>query len=313
VSFPLGRLIGVAGVSGSGKSSLVVDVLAAGARRRLGVAAPGEEVGPHVRIDGLEPLVDCVLVDQSPPARSARSNPATYTKAWDEVRSLFARTPAARRAGLTKGSFSFNTAGGRCERCEGAGTVSVDMQFLADVTVVCEECDGHRFRREVLEVRVRGRNVAELLRTTLDEACDLLSDVPAFQARLAPLREAGLGYLTLGQATSTLSGGEVQRLKVASFLSGKGTGPTLFVFDEPTSGLHPTDVDVLVRVLQRLVAAGHTVVCVEHHVGFLRSVDHLIELGPEGGEAGGRVVFEGPVVTLVTRGGTPTAAALRGR
>jgi excinuclease ABC subunit A len=314
VSFPLGRIVGVCGVSGSGKSSLVVDVLTAGARRRMGKGVlPGlDEPGECDAIEGLGALTDVVLVDQSPLGRSSRSNPATYTKAWDEVRALFARTPAAVRSKLAKGSFSFNAPGGRCETCEGSGTVSIDMQFLADVSVVCDGCDGRRFKPEVLDVRLRGRNVAELLATTVDEARDLFADVPVLSEKLAPLADAGLGYLTLGQSTATLSGGEAQRLKVASFLrKGAVTGRVLFVFDEPTTGLHPADVSVLVAVLRRLVAAGHSIVAVEHHLGFLAGVDHVIELGPGGGPHGGFVVFEGTPGSLAHEGATPTAEALR--
>jgi excinuclease ABC subunit A len=316
VDFPLGQLVAVSGVSGSGKSSLVVDVLAAGARQRLGkgLLVGVDEVGPHDGIEGLERLNDVVLVDQSPLGRSSRSNAATYTKAWDEIRTLLARVPAAKARGLAKGAFSFNAPGGRCERCEGAGVVTVDMQFLADVTVVCDVCDGRRFKSEVLEVRLRRRNVDELLATTVDEARELFADAPAIANRLAPLAEAGLGYLTLGQPTGTLSGGEAQRLKIASFLRGGGPDePVLFIFDEPTTGLAPSDVDVLLAVFRRLLASGHSIVAVEHNIGFLARADTLIELGPGGGPAGGRVVFSGLPAALAAHGGTPTADALRGR
>ncbi|MGE5346632.1 MAG: hypothetical protein ACM3JH_11810, partial [Acidithiobacillales bacterium] len=311
---PLGRLVGVCGVSGSGKSSLVVDVLAAGARQRLGKGLPAglDAAGPHDAIEGLGALADVVLVDQSPLGRSARSNPATLTKAWDGVRALLAGTPAAKSRGLAPASFSFNTTGGRCDRCEGSGTITVDMQFLADVEVVCDVCDGRRFKAEVLEVRLRGRNVCELLAMTVNEARQLLADVPTVADRLAPLAEAGLGYIALGQATATLSGGEAQRLKVASFLRrGGAAGRVLFVFDEPTTGLHPSDVGVLLRVFRGLLAAGHSIVAIEHHPGFLRAADHLIELGPDGGPGGGSVVFEGAPARLLAEGATATAQALR--
>jgi excinuclease ABC subunit A len=316
VDFPLHQLVAVSGVSGSGKSSLVVDVLAAGARRQMGkgLLAGVDEVGAHDAIEGLDRVSDVVLVDQSPLGRSSRSNAATYTKAWDEIRTLLARTGAAKIRGLEKGAFSFNAPGGRCERCEGAGAVTVDMQFLANVTVLCDVCDGRRFKPEVLEVRLRGRNVDELLATTVDEARELFADVHAIADRLQPLAEAGLAYLTLGQSTGTLSGGEAQRLKIASFLRGGGPDePVLFIFDEPTTGLAPSDVDVLLAVFRRLLSAGHSIVAVEHHTGFLARADTLIELGPGGGPAGGRVVFSGPPAALVARGGTPTADALRGR
>jgi excinuclease ABC subunit A len=317
VSFPLGCLVAVSGVSGSGKSSLVVDVLAAGARQRMGKGLlPGiDAVGEHDGIFGLEHVSDVILVDQSPPGRSSRSNPATVTKTWDEIRTLLARTPAAKARKLEKGAFSFNAVGGRCERCEGAGVVTVDMQFLADVTIVCDVCDGRRFKPDVLEVRLRGRNVDELLATTVDEARLLFADAPAIADRLQPLADAGLGYLTLGQSTATLSGGEAQRLKIATFLRGAEAPkePVLFVFDEPTTGLAPSDVDVLLSVFRRLLAAGHSIVAVEHNPAFLARADHLIELGPDGGPDGGRVVFEGSPAALAARGGTPTAHALKGR
>ncbi|MFI5198474.1 MAG: excinuclease ABC subunit UvrA [Thermoanaerobaculia bacterium] len=316
VDFPLHQLVAVSGVSGSGKSSLVVDVLAAGARQRMGkgLLAGVDEVGAHDAIEGLDRVSDVILVDQSPLGRSSRSNAATYTKAWDEIRTLLARTGSAKARGLEKGAFSFNAPGGRCERCEGAGVVTVDMQFLADVTVVCDVCDGRRFKSEVLEVRLRGRNVDELLATTVEEARELFADVKAIADRLQPLAEAGLSYLTLGQSTGTLSGGEAQRLKIASFLKGGGPDePVLFIFDEPTTGLAPSDVDVLLAVFRRLLVAGHSIVAVEHHTGLLARADTLIELGPGGGPAGGRILFSGPPAALAARGGTPTADALRGR
>ena len=316
VDFPLHQLVAVSGVSGSGKSSLVVDVLAAGARQRTGkgLLAGVDEVGAHDAIEGLDLVSDVVLVDQLPLGRSSRSNAATYTKAWEEIRTLLARTGAAKARGLEKGAFSFNSPGGRCERCEGAGVVTVDMQFLADVTVVCDVCDARRFKSEVLEVRLRGRNVDELLGTTVDEARELFADVRAISDRLLPLAQAGLSYLTLGQSTGTLSGGEAQRLKIASFLEGGGPEePVLFIFDEPTTGLAPSDVEVLLAVFRRLLAAGHSIVTVEHNTGFLARADTLIELGPGGGPAGGRVLFSGSPAALAARGGTPTADALRGR
>jgi excinuclease ABC subunit A len=317
VSFSLHQLVAVSGVSGSGKSSLVVDVLAAGARQRMGKGLlPGlDAVGEHDAIEGLGSVSDVVLVDQSPLGRSSRSNPATATKTWDEIRTLLARTPAARARRLEKGAFSFNAEGGRCERCQGAGVVTVDLQFLADVTVACDVCDGRRFKPEVLEVRLRGKNVDELLATTVDEARLLFADARQVADRLQPLADAGLGYLTLGQSTATLSGGEAQRLKIATFLRGAEAPkePVLFVFDEPTTGLAPSDVDVLLAVLRRLLAAGHSIVAVEHNAAFLARADCLIELGPEGGPGGGRVVFDGTPAALAARGGTPTAAALAGR
>ncbi len=317
VRIPLGKLVALAGVSGSGKSSLVVDVLAAGALRALGKPLGGlvDAVGEHTRIDGLAAISELVLVDQSPLGRSARSNPATFTKAWDDVRALFARTPDARSLGLTPGSFSFNAVGGRCETCEGNGFVAIDMQFLSDVTVVCESCDGKRFGPAVLSVRLRGRNISEVLALTIEEALSVFGDVKALASKLSPLESAGLAYLTLGQPTSTLSGGEAQRLKIASFLAGAkpkpGGGHTLFVFDEPTTGLAPEDVEVLLRVFRRLISSGHSILTVEHHLGFLRKADHVIELGPSGGPSGGHVVFAGTPAELMTQRTSPTGRALR--
>ena len=304
-------------MSGSGKSSLVVDVLAAGARQRMGKGLlPGiDAVGAHDAIEGLDLVSDVVLVDQSPLGRSSRSNPATVTKAWDEIRALLARTPAAKARGLEKGAFSFNAAGGRCERCEGAGVVTVDMQFLADVTVVVR-----RLRRATVQARgPRGAPAGERTSTSFSRRRSTRrgssSRTPAPIAdRLQPLADAGLGYLALGQSTATLSGGEAQRLKIASFLRGADVPkePVLFVFDEPTTGLAPSDVDVLLAVFRRLLASGHSIVAVEHNPAFLARADHLIELGPEGGPGGGRVVFEGPPAALVDARRNPVGGALCG-
>ncbi len=316
VDFPLHQLVAVSGVSGSGKSSLVVDVLAAGARQRMGkgLLAGLDAVGAYDAIEGLDRVSEVILVDQSPLGRSSRSNAATYTKAWDEIRTLLARTGAAKSRGLEKGAFSFNAPGGRCERCEGAGVVTVDMQFLADVTVVCDVCDGRRFTPEVLEVRLRGRNVDELLATTVEEARELFADVRAIADRLQPLAEAGLSYLTLGQSTGTLSGGEAQRLKIASFLKGGGPDePVLFIFDEPTTGLAPSDVDVLLGCFPAAPRGGpfdrgggapHGLPRPRRHPDRARARrrpggrPHRV-FGPSGSPRGSR--------------GTPTADSLRGR
>jgi len=294
VRLPLGRLVALAGVSGSGKSTLMRDILHNAYARRVKGAAQFD-VGAHDRIDGFDAIADLLLVDQSPLGRSARSNPVTYTKAWDEIRQLFARSARAVSRGITARDFSFNSAGGRCEACRGTGWQTIDMQFLADVTVRCDVCDGRRFQARVLAVRLRGKNIDDVLEMTVEDASAFFATEERIVRRLEPLLEAGLGYVRLGQPTATLSGGEAQRLKLAAFL---GIRPAtsrgaLFLFDEPTTGLHARDVDRLLATLRRLIARGHSVVAVEHHLGFLESCDWIVELGPGGGEAGGRLVAEG--------------------
>ncbi|MDQ5858574.1 MAG: ATP-binding cassette domain-containing protein, partial [Acidobacteriota bacterium] len=295
VRFPLGRLVSVSGVSGSGKSTLVRDVLHNAYARRI-KGAVSVDVGLHDRIDGLELVSDLLLVDQTPLGRSARSNPVTYTKAWDEIRQLFAGSARAVSRKITARDFSFNTPGGRCEACKGTGWQTIDMQFLADVTVRCDVCDGRRFQGKVLAVRHRGKNIGDVLAMTVDEAMAFFASEMSIVRRLNPLVEAGLGYLPLGQPTATLSGGEAQRLKLASFLEIRPAMArgVLFLFDEPTTGLHSQDVDRLLATFRRLILRGHSIVAVEHHLDFLASSDWIIDLGPGGGEGGGRIVAEGP-------------------
>ncbi len=293
VRIPLGRLVAVSGVSGSGKSTLVRDVLYNSyARRVKGVVQL--DVGEHVGIDGLDAVADLLLVDQSPLGRSARSNPVTYMKAWDEIRQVFARYAA--RRGLTARDFSFNAAGGRCEACKGTGWQTIDMQFLADVTVRCDVCDGRRFQNRVLAARYRGKNISDLLETTVEDAIRFFAEEEKIRRRLQPLIDVGLGYLPLGQPTATLSGGEAQRLKLASFLEIRPAAArgTLFLFDEPTTGLHARDVERLLATFRRLLTRGHSILAIEHHLEFLASADWIIDLGPGGGEEGGRIVAEGP-------------------
>jgi excinuclease ABC subunit A len=294
VRIPLGRLVGLAGVSGSGKSTLMRDVLHNAYARRI-KGAVQFEVGEHDRIEGLDAISDLLLVDQSPLGRSARSNPVTYTKAWDEIRQLFARSGRAGARGITARDFSFNSVGGRCEACKGTGWQTIDMQFLADVTVRCEVCDGRRFQSRVLAVRLRGKNIDDVLDMTVEDAAAFFAAHEKIVRRLEPLLEAGLGYVRLGQPTATLSGGEAQRLKLAAFLGIRPAASrgALFLFDEPTTGLHARDVDRLLATLRRLIARGHSVLAVEHHLGFLEACDWIVELGPGGGVAGGRVVAEG--------------------
>ena len=295
VRFPLGRLTAVSGVSGSGKSTLVRDILYNSyARRVKGLVAL--DVGLHDSIEGLENVNDLLLVDQSPLGRSARSNPVTYVKAWDEIRQLFARTARAVSRGIIARDFSFNSPGGRCEVCRGTGWQTIDMQFLADVTVRCDACDGRRFQNRVLTVRYRGKNIGDVLALTVADASAFFAEQPTIVRRLQPLVETGLGYVTLGQPTATLSGGEAQRLKLASFLDARAAAGhgTLFLFDEPTTGLHASDIERLLKTLRRLILLGHSVLAIEHNLQFLAASDWIVDLGPGGGDSGGRLVAEGP-------------------
>jgi excinuclease ABC subunit A len=298
---PLGTLVAVTGVSGSGKSTFVHDVLYRQLEGRLRGAVRakqhlGEVVGAVDRLDGVEWLEDAVLVDQSPIGRTPRSNPVTYVKAFDEVRELFADQPLARARGYTPATFSFNTGGGRCDQCEGAGQVQVEMVFLADVFVPCDACGGTRFRREVLDVRIQGHSVHDVLQWTVTEAMHRFHHQPRLGASLWQLQQVGLGYLRLGQPATTLSGGEAQRLKIARELiqAGRRGGRKLYLLDEPTTGLHLDDVRVLIGVLDRLVDAGHTVLVIEHHMDLVKRADWVLDLGPEAGPAGGRLVAQGP-------------------
>jgi excinuclease ABC subunit A len=292
VEIPLGLLVCASGVSGSGKSTLMVEVLYANwLRQQQGAAVPGDLArGECDGIDGFDQIDEIVLCDQSPLARSSRSNPATYLGAWGELRKLLARSEGARQLGLTASHFSFNTPGGRCEVCQGQGAQTLEMHFLADVTLPCEVCQGKRFAERTLGARLGGYNVAQILELTVDQALAVFREHPRVTDRLGAFSEVGLGYLRLGQPTSTLSGGEAQRLKLAAYLGEGQDGRRLFLLDEPTTGLHAADVEVLLGVLERLRAAGNTVVAIEHNLDFLYRADYLIDLGPEGGESGGRLV-----------------------
>ncbi|MDG2306865.1 MAG: excinuclease ABC subunit UvrA [Candidatus Binatia bacterium] len=307
VTIPAKRLVCLTGVSGSGKSSLAEQVLYNGHLREQG---EGVEAGACDAIRGLEAFDEVVLMNQAPAGRSSRSNAATYLKAYDEIRKLLAATTAARQEGIPAGHFSFNSNGGRCEECGGMGTVTLEMHFMADLEVACEQCSGTRFKPHVLEVRYRGRNVNEILGLTIDEAREFFSERPRIRDRFAALSLVGLGYITLGQATSTLSGGEAQRLKLASFIDAGNTAQRLLIFDEPTTGLHLSDVARLVRVLHDLVDRGNTILVVEHNLDFIAAADWVIDLGPGGGDRGGQLVGEGTPRDLACGGGTPTADAL---
>jgi excinuclease ABC subunit A len=314
VTLPTGQWITVTGVSGSGKSTLVKQTLYANYLLGKG-ELPASEVSPCKAIEGLNQFASVELVDQSPLGRSSRSNPVTYVKAYDEIRQLFAGAPKAMALGLSAGDFSFNTTGGRCERCEGLGTVTIDMQFMADVTLTCPDCDGQRFGPAVLSVELYERNLNDVLNMSVDEALAFFKTAPKIKKRLEPLAQLGLGYLRLGQATDTLSGGEAQRLKLASFLMKpkrkEHERPSLFLFDEPTTGLHMADVAMLINVLRQLVSHGHTLIVVEHNTQLIAQSDWVLELGPEGGDEGGYIVVEGSPATVAACMTSPTGEALR--
>jgi excinuclease ABC subunit A len=305
---PLHTLTAVSGVSGSGKSTLVHDTLYRAVARafKTDFAPPGA----YDALIGLEYLKGVRLIDQEPIGRTPRSNPVTYVKAFDEIRKLFAALPRAKALGLDSGAFSFNVQGGRCESCQGDGFQKLEMYFFEDVYVSCQECEGRRYRPEVLGVKLRGRSICDVLQMTVDEAVDFFSAQNGLARRLSTLAAVGLGYLRLGQAATTLSGGEAQRLKIAAELSARATGEMLYILDEPTTGLHLDDVKKLLGVLNRLVDAGNTVLVVEHHLDVIKAADHVIDLGPEGGEDGGEIVAEGPPEAVAQTPGSYTGKFL---
>ncbi|HEU4573270.1 MAG TPA: excinuclease ABC subunit UvrA, partial [Candidatus Limnocylindrales bacterium] len=291
VEFPLGRFIAITGVSGSGKSTLITEVLYRALARELNGSR--EPVGAHHSLEGVDNVDKIIEIDQSPIGRTPRSNPATYTGLFGPIRELFAATPDARVRGYKPGRFSFNVKGGRCENCKGDGLIKVEMQFLPDVYVPCEVCHGKRYNREALEIHYKGKSIADVLEMTVEEALEFFTAVPTVRAKLQTLFDVGLGYIHLGQPATTLSGGEAQRVKLSTELSRRATGKTLYVLDEPTTGLHFADVEKLLQVLHRLVDAGNTVLVIEHNLDVIKTADWIIDLGPEGGLRGGRVVAAG--------------------
>ncbi len=308
-SIPLGLLVAVTGPSGSGKSSLMFDILDRAARRRFNGSS--ELPGEHDAISGWEHLDRIITIDQSAIGRTPRSNAATYTEAFTPIREAFASSPEAHRRGLKARHFSFNVPGGRCERCEGAGVLTVEMHFLPDVSVRCPACHGRRFKRDILEVKYADHDIAGVLDLTIEEALPLFRDVPAAAARLGLMVDVGLGYLQLGQPATTLSGGEAQRVKLARELGRRGAGRILYLLDEPTTGLHPDDSVRLLGVLQRLVDADNSVVVIEHNLELIRAADWIIDLGPEGGAAGGRIVAEGTPEQVANVAGSATGVYLK--
>ncbi|HEX8933490.1 MAG TPA: excinuclease ABC subunit A, partial [Pseudonocardiaceae bacterium] len=291
VSFPLGCLISVTGVSGSGKSTLVNDILATVLANRLNGAR--QVPGRHTRVNGLEHVDKLVKVDQSPIGRTPRSNPATYTGVFDRIRKLFAATTEAKVRGYQPGRFSFNVKGGRCEACAGDGTIKIEMNFLPDVYVPCEVCSGARYNRETLEVHYKGKTIAEVLDMPIEEAAAFFEPISAIHRHLKTLVDVGLGYVRLGQPAPTLSGGEAQRVKLASELQKRSTGRTVYVLDEPTTGLHFEDIRKLLGVINGLADKGNTVIVIEHNLDVIKSSDWVVDMGPEGGAAGGTVIAEG--------------------
>jgi excinuclease ABC subunit A len=291
VSIPLGVLTTITGVSGSGKSTLVNEILYRSLARQLYRAA--DEPGAHAAIEGTEHLDKVIQIDQSPIGRTPRSNPATYTGLFTFIRELFAMLPEARARGFKPGRFSFNVKGGRCEACQGDGVIAIEMHFLPDVYVTCEQCKGRRYNRETLDIKYRGKSIADVLDLTVDQVLPLLENFPPIAGKLRTLQDVGLGYIELGQSATTLSGGEAQRVKLAKELSRRGTGTTLYILDEPTTGLHFEDTHKLLGVLNKLGDQGNTVVIIEHNLDVIKSADHVIDLGPEGGGGGGRIVAQG--------------------
>ncbi len=310
VRIPLNRLVAVTGVSGSGKSSLVFDILDRALRQRL-YGASGELPGEHDSIEGCEYIAKVITIDQEAIGRVPRSNAATYSDTFTPIREAFAATPEARLRGLSARHFSFNVPGGRCERCQGTGVLRVEMQLLPDMEVRCPVCHGRRFTGKTLAVRYRGHDISQVLDLTVEEALTLFKDIPAAQSRLRVLLEVGLGYLQLGQPATTLSGGEAQRVKLAKELGRHGSGHTLYLLDEPTTGLHLADTARLLDVLQRLVDAGNSVVVIEHNLDLVKTADWVIDLGPEGGAAGGKLIAEGSPEEIAQIPGSYTGQYLR--
>ncbi len=309
VTFPLGVMTVVSGVSGSGKSTLVNDILANELLARLHRAQTVP--GAHDNIEGIENLDKCIVIDQSPIGRTPRSNPATYTGVFNQIRELFAKQPEAEIRGYKAGRFSFNIKGGRCETCQGDGVNKIEMHFLPDVYVTCPACHGKRYNREALEIKYKGKTISDVLDMTIDEAVEFFANIPSIAPKLKTIQEVGLGYIRLGQPATTFSGGEAQRIKLATELSRRSTGKTLYILDEPTTGLHTADVKKLLSILNKLVDSGNTMIIIEHNLHVIKSADWVIDMGPEGGQNGGAVIDQGTPEQLAKRAKTPTGEYLK--
>ena len=307
--FPLGLMIAITGVSGSGKSTLINETLYPILNNHFfnGVKDPL----PYKSIKGLDYLDKVIEINQSPIGRTPRSNPATYTGVYSDIRSLFCMTPESLIRGYKPGRFSFNVVGGRCETCQGAGLRKIEMNFLPDVYINCDDCQGKRFNRETLEIRYKGKSISDVLNMTINESCDFFENFPKILRKLKTLKSVGLGYVTLGQQSTTLSGGEAQRIKLASELSKKDTGKTIYILDEPTTGLHFQDIKVLLEMINKLVNKGNTVIIIEHNMDVIKTADHIIEIGPNGGKLGGQIIFNGTPEELIKIEKSPTAKYLK--
>ena len=309
IKIPLGTVVGITGVSGSGKSTLINETLYPILNNYYfnGVKKPL----PYKSIKGLEYLDKVIDINQTPIGRTPRSNPATYTGVFSEIRSLFAKIPEAMIRGYKPGRFSFNVTGGRCETCKGGGLRVIEMNFLPDVYVSCESCMGKRFNRETLEIRYKGKSISDVLNMTINEAVDFFDQIPKIYRKLKTIKDVGLGYVTLGQQSTTLSGGEAQRIKLASELSKRDTGNTIYILDEPTTGLHFEDIRVLLEVLQKLVDKGNSILIIEHNMDVIKAVDYIIDIGPEGGQGGGTIIAEGEPEVFVKNKSSYTAKYLK--
>ena len=310
VEIPLGVFTAVTGVSGSGKSTLVNEILYKAVANKLNRARM--RPGTHKRVRGLEHLDKIISVDQSPIGRTPRSNPATYIGLFDQIRDLFSKTQEARARGYKPGRFSFNVKGGRCEVCRGDGQIKIEMHFLPDVYVPCEQCHGKRYNKETLDIRFKGKTIADVLEMPIEEAVEFFAHIPKIHRRLQTLHDVGLDYMRLGQPATTLSGGEAQRVKLAAELAKVATGRTLYILDEPTTGLHFADIQRLLEVLDRLVEAGNSVVVIEHNLDVIKTADQIVDMGPEGGEEGGRLMAAGTPEEVAAVEESHTGAFLRG-
>jgi len=309
ISIELGKFICITGVSGSGKSSLINETLYPALSRHL--YRSSMEALPYDSIEGIENIDKVIDVDQSPIGRTPRSNPATYTGVFSDIRNLFSQTTESKIRAYKPGRFSFNVKGGRCETCQGAGLQTIEMNFLPDVYVLCRDCSGKRYNRETLEVKYKGRNISEVLDMTINQAYDFFKNIPKIHKKLAALTKVGLGYVKLGQPSTTISGGESQRIKLATELAKRDTGKTLYILDEPTTGLHFEDIRVLLNVLNKLVNRGNTVMVIEHNLDVIKMADHIIDMGKEGGQLGGYILFEGTPEEIIQSDNSYTATFLK--